>query len=72
MFALPLTVVLLVILTTRRVILIVSGNSGEDAFEPRNHEDKQLAVVITGCDTGFGKELAILAAQSGFLCLPAA
>lgn len=66
MFALPVTVVSLVILTTIRVILIVSGNSGEDAFDPRHHEDKQLAVVITGCDTGFGKELAILAAQLGF------
>lgn len=29
-------------------------------------QKQQLAVVITGCDSGFGKELAIWAAQAGY------
>ena len=31
-------------------------------YDPKNQPQYQLAILITGCDTGFGYELAILAA----------
>jgi hypothetical protein len=37
-------------------------------IEPNNHKKKMsLAVVITGCDTGFGKEMVFRLAAEGFV-----
>jgi short chain dehydrogenase len=40
---------------------------GVNDFDPARHSDsKELAIVITGCDSGFGKELTLWAADAGF------
>lgn len=37
------------------------------ACEPNKHPTRELAVVITGCDTGFGREAALRAADAGYI-----
>jgi hypothetical protein len=41
--------------------------AGVNDFDPSKHSDIELAVVITGCDTGFGKELALWAGEAGYV-----
>ena len=36
-------------------------------IEPRMQPEKELAVVVTGCDTGFGKELVFRLVAEGFV-----
>jgi 3-hydroxybutyrate dehydrogenase len=36
-------------------------------YTPRKQKSKELAVVVTGCDSGFGREIAIWAAEVGFI-----
>jgi NAD(P)-dependent dehydrogenase (short-subunit alcohol dehydrogenase family) len=40
-----------------------------EEYDPKNakHQGSELALVITGCDSGFGKEIAVLAAEAGFV-----
>jgi len=38
---------------------------------PKDHPDKELAVVITGCDSGFGKELVFSLVSKGFVVFAA-
>lgn len=38
---------------------------------PKDHPDKTLAVVVTGCDSGFGKELVFSLVSKGFVVFPA-
>ena len=38
---------------------------------PKNFPNKELAVVVTGCDTGFGKELVYSLVSRGFVVFPA-
>lgn len=35
--------------------------------DPKTHPTQELAVVITGCDTGFGREVAFQAATAGYV-----
>lgn len=42
------------------------GLSGEGHFQPSKQADLNMAVVITGCDSGFGRECALRAGQQGF------
>lgn len=44
-----------------------TGQLEDNYFDPSNHKDSKLAVVITGCDSGFGRELALYAAEAGFV-----
>jgi hypothetical protein len=36
-------------------------------IEPKKEQQKELAVVVTGCDSGFGKELVFRLAAEGFV-----
>ncbi len=36
------------------------------ACDPKRHPTRELAVVITGCDTGFGRDVALRAAEAGY------
>jgi hypothetical protein len=47
--------------------LWISGKNNVKAYHPKEVPDMELAVVVTGCDTGFGKEIATLAAKEGFV-----
>jgi len=38
---------------------------------PKGYPDKELAVVVTGCDSGFGKELVFSLVSKGFVVFPA-
>jgi len=40
---------------------------GRNTYTPRKQKSKELAVVVTGCDSGFGREIAIWAAEVGFI-----
>jgi 3-hydroxybutyrate dehydrogenase len=40
---------------------------GRNMYTPRKQKSKELAVVVTGCDSGFGREIAIWAAEVGFI-----
>jgi len=65
--ATPVASIFLVLQATYNVVLWVLGWNGQDAFNPSKHKERELAVVITGCDSGFGKELALLASKAGFV-----
>jgi hypothetical protein len=43
------------------------GWGGDNDYDPAKISDIELAVVITGCDTGFGKELALWAGEAGYV-----
>jgi 3-hydroxybutyrate dehydrogenase len=49
------------------VVKLVSWYKGRDFYDPKRHPGKELAVVVTGCDSGFGKEIALWAADAGFV-----
>ena len=48
--------------------LWMAGFTHSRAFHPQEtiNSEKELAVVITGCDSGIGRELAIVSAQQGY------
>lgn len=37
------------------------------ACDPKRYPTRELAVVITGCDTGFGRDVALRAADAGYI-----
>ncbi|GAX28911.1 17beta-estradiol 17-dehydrogenase / 3alpha(17beta)-hydroxysteroid dehydrogenase (NAD+) [Fistulifera solaris] len=37
------------------------------ACDPKGHPTRESAVVITGCDTGFGRDVALRAAEAGYI-----
>jgi len=58
------------VLVPRLIFRLYSYGTGQledDYFDPPKHKDSKMAVVITGCDSGFGKELALHAADAGFV-----
>lgn len=66
----PLAVCVLPVLAIYRLIAWREDWWGAQDFNPRSssHADTtELAIVITGCDFGFGKELALWAAEAGFV-----
>ena len=65
--ATPVASIFLVIQAVYNVGLWVLGWTGEGRYDPSKHEESELAVVITGCDSGFGKELALLSSKAGFV-----
>lgn len=62
MFVAPLVGGAYVVVTAVRLVLHFAGWSSERI----STDDDELAVVITGCDTGFGKDLAFQLATNGF------
>jgi hypothetical protein len=63
----PLAVIFLLIQLFVNLGLWFSGKNNVRAYHPREVPDIELAVVVTGCDTGFGKEIAAVAAKEGFV-----
>ena len=65
----PVATIFLCVQAVVAPLVWVLGLTGQDAYNPKknNSLNKELAVVITGCDTGFGKELALLASNAGFV-----
>jgi hypothetical protein len=57
-------------LWTRAIVqLVFMKRGGDNEYAPSSSDNKkeQLAVFITGCDSGFGKETAIWAATAGYV-----
>jgi hypothetical protein len=63
----PLAVIFLLIQLLVNLGLWISSKNYVRAYLPREVPDMELAVVVTGCDTGFGKEIASIAAKEGFM-----
>ena len=40
---------------------------GWDTLMDPNNDDEELAVITTGCDSGFGQKLAFALAQKGYV-----
>jgi len=67
LFVTPFTVMFLQIQMIARLLFWWTGITKEGYYDPVEHADKELAIVITGCDSGFGKEIAFWAADKGFI-----
>ena len=48
------------------VVQLVLAYWGMDTYNPKKYKDTEMAVVVTGSDSGFGKEIAFWAADAGF------
>lgn len=64
----PLIIIFLYIQCIINVLLyyIQKQKRFKNNFHPNNKPEYDLAIVITGCDTGFGKDLAIHCADIGY------
>lgn len=68
----PVATIFLLAQTAYRLIVWFLGLAGEDKYlhsklrSRKNGDATEYAVVVTGCDSGFGKELAVWAADVGF------
>lgn len=70
--ATPLVTAFLSIQLVVQLVLWLTGNTGADACNPKKWaEEKEMAVFVTGCDTGFGTEIAFRAAHEGFVVFAA-
>lgn len=71
LFWTPIAIIILFIQTVWNMLTwytFVGRNSSSKGYycDPENQPDYDMGVVITGCDTGFGKELAIRASSYGY------
>lgn len=62
----PVVVTILVLRTIYRLLVGALFPGRKNAFDPTAVADREMAVVITGCDTGFGMEMALWAADAGY------
>lgn len=62
-FLSPLAGLVLLLLTYTKFVLHLVGRLDKNV----NRTDKQLGVIITGCDSGFGCDLAFALADKGFV-----
>jgi 3-hydroxybutyrate dehydrogenase len=62
----PIAISVLMLQVTFRLYVWITGRGVGD-FDPPQNKNKELAVMITGCDSGFGKELALIAADAGYV-----
>eukprot|EP00527_Entomoneis_sp_CCMP2396_P003736 CAMPEP_0198140672 /NCGR_PEP_ID=MMETSP1443-20131203/3803_1 /TAXON_ID=186043 /ORGANISM="Entomoneis sp., Strain CCMP2396" /LENGTH=388 /DNA_ID=CAMNT_0043803177 /DNA_START=94 /DNA_END=1260 /DNA_ORIENTATION=+ len=73
--AVPVVIFYFQIYTIWTLALYFTGLGGDSCYDPqkkssgknKQQQQQELAVVISGCDSGFGKELAIVSAQEGFV-----
>ena len=67
-FGMPLSLVVLWIQTLWSVLRWMTGSTYRQSrgCHPAKRPELDLAVVITGCDSGFGHELALAAADAGY------
>jgi hypothetical protein len=72
--SLPLSVAVLTFRCIRKLVRS-QESQGFNYYDPSKYQQDskpcELAVFITGCDTGFGKEIAQLAASKGFVVFAA-
>lgn len=53
------------------IVKLLLWYKGNDYYDPKRHPEKDLAIVVTGCDSGFGKEICLWAADAGFVVFAA-
>jgi hypothetical protein len=63
----PVSAIVLPARCLYHLVLWCFGWGGDNDYDPAKISDIELAVVITGCDTGFGKELALWAGEAGYV-----
>lgn len=61
----PFAATIHMVMTFVRLVLYCAGWSSERVSTTKDDDD-ELAVVVTGCDSGFGKDLAVQLATNGF------
>jgi hypothetical protein len=60
----------IVVLFTRMILQVASGCMGMTGvrdYDPSKHSEAELAVFVTGCDSGFGHGVALEAAKAGYV-----
>ena len=67
----PIAIVVLILRAVFRLLALYgwTKNNSTTAYDPKANPptvDCEMAVVITGCDSGFGQELALAAADAGY------
>jgi hypothetical protein len=65
------TPIAIVFLQIQMIAKLVSWYKGKDYYDPKQHLEKELAIVVTGCDSGFGKGICLWAADAGFVVFAA-
>mmetsp|Transcript_4412 Transcript_4412/g.11118 ORF Transcript_4412/g.11118 Transcript_4412/m.11118 type:complete len:166 (-) Transcript_4412:45-542(-) len=65
--ATPITIFSVQLGALWKLFLWVTGLDARHEYDPKNHANEELAVAVTGCDSGFGREFAMVAAQEGFV-----
>lgn len=64
----PVAIAVLLVRALARVIGWLAFGSSKGACDPKRPDQKsEMAVVITGCDGGFGRELALSAVDAGYV-----
>ena len=63
----PVAAVGLILLTAFRIVKWFVRLFGIGIIAPKKTPEKQLAVVVTGCDTGFGRDLSMQLMREGFV-----
>ncbi len=64
----PIAILLLQLrLLFRLLVWVLESVRKYSACDPKQHPTRELAVVITGCDTGFGRDVALQAAEVGYI-----
>lgn len=63
----PLLIIFLTIQMLWNLLMWYLGRSGSTPlFDPKNKPEYDMAIIITGCDSGLGKDFAIYAADAGY------
>jgi hypothetical protein len=63
----PAAVVFLLVQLLANLFSWITGKKSRNRYSPKNEHYIELAIVVTGCDTGIGKEIASVAAEEGFI-----
>jgi short chain dehydrogenase len=66
MIGLPFVVMFLQVQMVINVLSWLWTKDSKHNFHPNNKPEYDLAIVVTGCDTGFGKDIAIHCADIGY------
>jgi len=63
----PVAAVGVAILTVYRILSFLLRNIGFGLIKPKKNNTQKLAVIVTGCDSGFGRDLASSLLKEGFV-----
>jgi hypothetical protein len=67
LFWVPVAIVVLFMRMIRQVASWCMGMTGVHDYDPSKHLETELAVFVTGCDSGFGHDVALEAAKAGYV-----